>query len=252
MRRCAVAKAMKGPGRVATASFALTRGETRAEARAVHLCSRSHVPACRVCCSLSCITCQTAGSYLAILPRVCHQQGLPWLYGDVKSRSLFPVYQTQEMGGLRAARADRYPPLSSLFVTSVWTRAWIWDPRYQTACMQAGVYGGLTGCVAYRGVHLNSPSCSAESYILSSTGRPPGQCCPQRQIFQVPCAPHVCHTCMHKCPLVWPLGYIYLLACYLLALPSTHCCSTLSGLGWYVCSCAKATPAITCTHPVDL
>ena len=53
-----------------------------------------------------------AGSYLlvlAILPRVCHQQGLPWLYGDVKPRSLFPVYQTQEMGGLRSASAIGCP-----------------------------------------------------------------------------------------------------------------------------------------------
>jgi len=106
--------------------------------------------------------CVDAGRDLAILPRVCGQQGLPWSYGDVKPWLYGVVYRTQEMGGLRAARADRYgyPPLSSLFVTNVWTRAWIWDPRYQTACMQAGVYGGLTGCVAYRGLHLNSPSCT--------------------------------------------------------------------------------------------
>ena len=60
--------------------------------------------------------------------------------------------RTQEMGGLRGGKRVWYPPLSSLFVTSVWTRAYIWDPRFQTACMQAGVYSGLTGGVAYRGV----------------------------------------------------------------------------------------------------
>ena len=59
-------------------------------------------------------------------------------YGDVKPRSLSPVYRTQEEGGLRVASAIGSPPFLYLFVTSVWTRACIWDPRYQTACMQAG------------------------------------------------------------------------------------------------------------------
>jgi len=63
------------------------------------------------------------------------------------------VYRTHDKRGLLcAASALRGPAFYSQFVTSVWTRAYIWDPRFQTACMQAGVYSGLTCCVAYRGV----------------------------------------------------------------------------------------------------
>ena len=63
-----------------------------------------------------------------MLPRVCHQQGLPWLYGDV-SLILFPVYRTHDKRGLRAASAVWSPAFYSQFVTSVWTRACTWDPR---------------------------------------------------------------------------------------------------------------------------
>ena len=74
------------------------------------------------------------------------------MYGDV-SLILFPVYRTHDKRGLLcAASALRGPAFYSQFVSSVWTRAYIWDPRFQTACMQAGVYSGLTGGVAYRGV----------------------------------------------------------------------------------------------------
>ena len=49
-----------------------------------------------------------AGRYLAArLPLVCHRQGLPRLYGDLKSQSLFPVYRTHVIreGSVRQAQA---------------------------------------------------------------------------------------------------------------------------------------------------
>ena len=56
-----------------------------------------------------------AGRYHACLPLVCHQQGLPRLYGYLKSRSLFPVYRTHD-GASHAAR--RSPSRSRSLATS--------------------------------------------------------------------------------------------------------------------------------------
>ena len=94
-----------------------------------------------------------AGSYLAILPLVCHQQGLPWLYGDLKTRSLFPVYRTHDKGGLRAASAIGSPPfLLNSSQASGRARA---SGTPDTGCMHAG--GSVQRSYRLRGVQGRYP-----------------------------------------------------------------------------------------------
>ena len=70
------------------------------------------------------------------------------IYGDVKSLSLSPVYRTHEKQGKRTLEPCI---LYSIRHKRLDARVCIWDPRYRLhACsLQAGVYSGLTGCVAY-------------------------------------------------------------------------------------------------------
>ena len=75
---------------------------------------------------------------IGCLPLVSHLQGLPRLYDDPKSQSLFSVYRTHDKQGLCAARASKSPPFLVNSSQASGVRAHIWDPRYQTACMQAG------------------------------------------------------------------------------------------------------------------
>ena len=66
-------------------------------------------------------------------------------YGDLKTRSFFPVYRTHEKGGLRAASAVGSPPFLSIRHKRLGCRdahthlSCIWDPSAQIPdCMHAG------------------------------------------------------------------------------------------------------------------